>query len=831
MKFLGALVFLHHSAAHLSGDIDASSFHNLIVVPDIHGDKDSFLRSLWISFNEVERESVTFPVFADRIENPSDTLLSMDPGNTVLIQLGDVMDRGPQGLECLDILDKIERTIGWRLIRLYGNHEILCHRGKSDSYIHPEEVVTFRDRFDHPDARWTEFRSGGSVWRRITDSSILMARIGPSEDAELTEDGLLALDSSSTLFVHGGIDTHWVESVDSDHHLTGSLVEALNRIAHDAVTSGSDIEMFETRSSPLWTRDLSQMNQEYMCKKLLPRVLKKFNVARIVVGHTPQTDRLMKSLCHSRFILADATMSGWMFMPKAAGNPTALVMRQNNGAISSLKAIYGTGTGNIFYRKDIGGMDFKPTPLHRNPSSVDIQGDATSSTFMVRVQLEGTGQRLSGAPCYHMIQSMQTKRPLHSFSLPLVTYLSPMGSDADGFNFFVIYDTYGASLKSQPDITIAIRRQMLEALRDLWNGGYSVAFSVFDTPRDVLDLYVMDSVSLLVKFVDFEKVSIRTKECDLHKVVGPVVSQLSLLESADPSETISGIVLVGEVFGDLVDLSRISNQYISGAQASPIRPIVGSYFPPLIDDELIEGSAEDVHDSVWIQSDVTYAPREWKVLSFEVIKASLDGSVCRAKFHETSDLGIEEGIIVKIESIPYAPALPVLMTAVIGSEGPGILPVAAAHTAEDDQMFVVFRASKPQNLVSLADFENSPESRMAESIVNDILEVTQYLHSKKISFKSDDLREDLGRLFLVDQVNGHAWFWDLSEVTHEPLSPDGFFEQKLDEVVQAVKAMFPNVQIVDTSPKPALVHSSTKKNQRRGSMTSSPVAKNEYGSV
>ena len=50
-----------------SGELDASSFANVVVIPDIHGDKDSFLKSLWISFRTVEREFIELDQFTRHI--------------------------------------------------------------------------------------------------------------------------------------------------------------------------------------------------------------------------------------------------------------------------------------------------------------------------------------------------------------------------------------------------------------------------------------------------------------------------------------------------------------------------------------------------------------------------------------------------------------------------------------------------------------------------------------------------------------------------------------------------------------------------------------------
>jgi len=106
----------------------------------------SLIRSLLQAFEDVEDEKLTLSIFLDQIEyfengGRDRTPLSDSPDATILVQLGDIVDRGPFSLECLKIMDIIELAIGKKTVRLYGNHEIMSHLGKSGAYIHAEEKV------------------------------------------------------------------------------------------------------------------------------------------------------------------------------------------------------------------------------------------------------------------------------------------------------------------------------------------------------------------------------------------------------------------------------------------------------------------------------------------------------------------------------------------------------------------------------------------------------------------------------------------------------------------------------------------------------------------
>lgn len=277
------------------------------------------------------------------------------------------------------MLDPLEAVIGWNAIRLYGNHEILSHRGKSDPYLHQSEIEAFSLHFQDSRARWKEFAPGGTLWKRITDTTMMAARIGPIFDSDAAEseynsEVFQQLSSSSALFVYCGFDTHWFDYAKLHADTGQSLVDMLNMMANDALTGkteASSVDIFEQRTSPIWTRDLAEMNQDYVCKRLLPRVLKKIKIARLIVGHTPQFERQMKSLCQSRVILADDTMSRWMFGDPSLviGNPRALVMKQTSGRLDSIRVLYHYGlvedssSPHFFYSHDVGGLEYKPPPL------------------------------------------------------------------------------------------------------------------------------------------------------------------------------------------------------------------------------------------------------------------------------------------------------------------------------------------------------------------------------------------------------------------------------------------------------------------------------------
>jgi hypothetical protein len=67
-------------------------------------------------------------------------------GNAVLVQLGDVVDRGPQSRACMDLLMDLERTAlkqkKGHVVALLGNHEVMAMTGDL-RYVAPEDYQRF----------------------------------------------------------------------------------------------------------------------------------------------------------------------------------------------------------------------------------------------------------------------------------------------------------------------------------------------------------------------------------------------------------------------------------------------------------------------------------------------------------------------------------------------------------------------------------------------------------------------------------------------------------------------------------------------------------------
>jgi hypothetical protein len=299
-----------------TGQLLADDYENIIIVPDIHGDAGAFLRSLWIGVMNVDSIPVSYDKFRDMMLAAAEAGVfppkPISNKKSLFIQLGDVVDRGPHSVLCLRILWSVERVIGWPVMPLYGNHEIMSSQGVRPEYIHKDDLASFGGMQN----RYREFGSGRPLWDMIIRINF----------------GMIQLDSVSeskrTLFVHAGIEPVWHERVNRPSILefNSNLRQALSSKVPNRDQIGDLVNNLE---SPVWSRLFSEGSDEELCDVVLPDIQTHMNVHRIIIGHSPQDDHKMKSRCDGKIILADCAMSSWMY--DDSGQPALLVLTNSPG--------------------------------------------------------------------------------------------------------------------------------------------------------------------------------------------------------------------------------------------------------------------------------------------------------------------------------------------------------------------------------------------------------------------------------------------------------------------------------------------------------------------
>jgi hypothetical protein len=198
-------------------------------------------------------------------------------GSTHLVQTGDILDRGPESKQAMDLLMALEpqaERAGGMIHPLLGNHEAMVLAGDY-SYLGEREA----EAYGGPDELRKAVSAEGKYGRWIRSHHAII-RI------------------NDLLFVHGGI--------------TGALatrpLPELNARATAALgKTGPDTD--EDALAILWCRDLA-VEPEADLEPLLAPVFRKYGARHVVMGHTVVTNPpRIKSRLHGAIFLIDVGMS------------------------------------------------------------------------------------------------------------------------------------------------------------------------------------------------------------------------------------------------------------------------------------------------------------------------------------------------------------------------------------------------------------------------------------------------------------------------------------------------------------------------------------------
>ena len=245
----------------------------IVVIGDLHGDwnvtKEIFLKAKLIDVN--------FRWIAY-------------PQNTVVVQVGDIVDRGGRpdsiGDECselkiMDFLDECHskaKLYGGGVYCILGNHELMNVVGNF-TYSTPMSIKCFGG----VEKRREAFKPTGILARRFACTRNVVLKVG------------------SFLFVHAGI---------APKHLTKNIKE-INQDMRDYLTSpGSQFtpefqEYYMAYEGILWNREFSLGEPD--CNKI-QKVLNHFKVGSMIVGHTVQ-EQGINSKCDKKIWKVDTGMS------------------------------------------------------------------------------------------------------------------------------------------------------------------------------------------------------------------------------------------------------------------------------------------------------------------------------------------------------------------------------------------------------------------------------------------------------------------------------------------------------------------------------------------
>ncbi|MES2136018.1 MAG: metallophosphoesterase [Pseudomonadota bacterium] len=286
-----ALTMLMATAAHAASP-------RIVAVGDLHGDYQAWL--------DIARDA--------GVLDPSGHWAG---GKTTLVQLGDILDRGPDSLKIVRSLQQLQKeaaSAGGRVIVVLGNHEAMNLLG-DNRYTTPGEYAAFVDdrsparrerlymsirqkleaaaHLTNPRALPSEVRD---QWLAQTPLGWIEHRLAWGASGELGKwaarnPAVVKVDG--TLFAHGGLSAEYARLP----------IDEVNRRVAAAMAAGTDGpgSILNDPLGPLWYRGLVTRDPDALAERAAAKppapplaaeqeldiVLKTYGAQRLVIGHTP----------------------------------------------------------------------------------------------------------------------------------------------------------------------------------------------------------------------------------------------------------------------------------------------------------------------------------------------------------------------------------------------------------------------------------------------------------------------------------------------------------------------------------------------------------------
>jgi hypothetical protein len=277
----------------------AAPLHRIVAVGDLHGD--------FSAWRDILRS-------AGLVDNKG----HWSGGDTILIQTGDAVDRGPDSREVIEDLMRLQKEaarVHGQLIAMVGNHEAMNLTGDL-RYVSAADYARYADRRSssrrenvfnsNKVAIETAYRekdpqmSGEAIkkaWFEAYPLGRIEHQIAWSDQGDIgrwvVKNPVVVL-LDGTLFVHGGISPAYLES--SVAELNARAAAALTARNTDPATIIND------EQGPLWYRGLAQSmasgdGETHVARApaqiqpagedQLNALLSAYGARRIVLGHTP----------------------------------------------------------------------------------------------------------------------------------------------------------------------------------------------------------------------------------------------------------------------------------------------------------------------------------------------------------------------------------------------------------------------------------------------------------------------------------------------------------------------------------------------------------------
>ena len=286
---------------------DIQTTERVVAVGDVHGAFDNFVAIL-------------------RAAQVIDNRNRWSGRRTLLVQTGDILDRGPDSRKAIDLLRRLERDAqraGGRVVSLLGNHELM--RLISDwRYVSAGEIEAFRTG-DSAQLREqvmaalneqaaqrakAEGREHDPVAYRdqfLKEVPLGMIELrqafGPQGDyARWVRERPAVARINGVLFLHGGISPE-TAALGCD----GINAAVAKELAALPPPEQAASLMAASETGPLWYRGLALQKEEEIAP-ILPGILEQMKARAIVMGHSTVLPGRIVTRLDGRIILIDTGM-------------------------------------------------------------------------------------------------------------------------------------------------------------------------------------------------------------------------------------------------------------------------------------------------------------------------------------------------------------------------------------------------------------------------------------------------------------------------------------------------------------------------------------------
>jgi Calcineurin-like phosphoesterase len=315
---IAALLFFMLAGLALAGPAKtpADKAKYVVAIGDVHGDFDDFVSML-------------------QLAGLIDAQHHWTGDQTTLVQVGDLLDRGPKPREVMDLVISLEKEApkaGGRVVPLLGNHEMMNIMGDL-RYVTAENYAAYADSnsAERQKSAYQEYVK----WR--SSHAQLLAEL--PQPMELTEAEWMArhplgfVEQREAVGPNGSYGK-WLRFDSAKQGLVDQKV-ILPFFTLQEITAAVQAELSAERKSqvpsdqqkqarlvgflgygdwlsvrvdgPLWFRGYDQWSEEEGAAQI-GKVLESYNAKRIVVGHTVQKGGRMRNRFGNRVFLIDTGM-------------------------------------------------------------------------------------------------------------------------------------------------------------------------------------------------------------------------------------------------------------------------------------------------------------------------------------------------------------------------------------------------------------------------------------------------------------------------------------------------------------------------------------------